>query len=194
MPVCQAGVNSISQPSSSLKYTHRPIPLCSVFSAASIPALRTPHQPYQATFLGFFATASHPEAAFSSSLHITVLSVIGILARLLAMSAHHFINRGSPNLGLRNMTFLAKPSIDISIPGAQGLPGAFIKSYSTLDKIEGSVTISARTDTRFDGLEITFNGMFIIPSSCYEKQRTRLYVHFKSMEAVVQPIQFRARC
>jgi hypothetical protein len=56
------------------------------------------------------------------------------------------------------MTFLAKPNIEISIPGVHGPAGTFIRSFSTMDRIEGTVNISAKVDTRFDDLEIAFVG------------------------------------
>lgn len=39
-------------------------------------------------------------------------------------------------------------------------PTGFVASYTTLDKIEGEVTIEADQDTRFDSVEITFEGMY----------------------------------
>lgn len=38
-------------------------------------------------------------------------------------------------------------------------PTGFVASYTTRDKIEGEVTIEADQDTRFDSVEITFEGM-----------------------------------
>jgi hypothetical protein len=66
--------------------------------------------------------------------------------------------RHTPNLNIRNMTFLSKPDIQISVLEERGTSAKFIKSYSTLDKIEGTATISTKTDTKFDDLEITFVG------------------------------------
>lgn len=45
--------------------------------------------------------------------------------------------------------------VDVSLnEQAQG----FVASYTTLDQIEGEVTIAADFDTRFDHVEITFEG------------------------------------
>jgi hypothetical protein len=57
------------------------------------------------------------------------------------------------------MTFLSKPDIQISVSDERtGTGQKFVRSYSTLDPIEGTVTISTKTDTRFDDLEIIFTG------------------------------------
>jgi hypothetical protein len=68
--------------------------------------------------------------------------------------------RATPNLNIRNITFLAKPSIDISISGHEGVSGKVTRSYSNLEKIEGTVNISVRSDTKFDDIEITLLGKF----------------------------------
>ncbi|KAF2427278.1 arrestin [Tothia fuscella] len=73
-------------------------------------------------------------------------------------SAPSVFSRG-PNLNLRNMTFLSNPNVEISIPGIQGPAGNFVRSFSTLDRIEGTVNILSKTDIRFDDLEISFNGV-----------------------------------
>jgi hypothetical protein len=47
-------------------------------------------------------------------------------------------------------------NIDIGLAGQQ--PG-HVNSYTTADKIEGTVTISVEHETRFDEIEIVFEGM-----------------------------------
>jgi hypothetical protein len=47
-------------------------------------------------------------------------------------------------------------------------PPGFVPSYTTLDRIEGEVTIEADRDTNFDHIAITFEGIaFFSPTSRY---------------------------
>jgi hypothetical protein len=49
-----------------------------------------------------------------------------------------------------------------------GQAKGFVASYTTLDKIEGEVTVQADFDTKFDHVEITFDGEIrdrLLPSS-----------------------------
>jgi hypothetical protein len=62
------------------------------------------------------------------------------------------------NLNVRNMTFFSKPEIDISLARSENSQNSYVTSFSTLDKIEGVATISAKKDTRFDDLQISFIG------------------------------------
>lgn len=52
---------------------------------------------------------------------------------------------------LRNLVQAQKPDIKINIARSQ-------KTYTTLDKIEGTVSVIAPVDTQFDAVDIEFNG------------------------------------
>ncbi|KAF2454708.1 hypothetical protein BDY21DRAFT_290868 [Lineolata rhizophorae] len=67
------------------------------------------------------------------------------------ISAHSGDNMG---YRVRNMNLLSKPSIAIELDNTDG----YISSYSTLDRIEGKVHVTAPNDTRFDDIEISFIG------------------------------------
>ncbi|KAL6705922.1 hypothetical protein ACN47E_006201 [Coniothyrium glycines] len=58
---------------------------------------------------------------------------------------------------VRNMATHAQPSIDIHLDDSHG-PRRVIGSYSTMDTVEGTVTITAQRDTRFEDIDIAFIG------------------------------------
>jgi len=66
--------------------------------------------------------------------------------------------RRNLDLKLRNMTLLAKPSIEIKLNHPDTPHGAYVTSYSTMDKIEGTVSVTAKNDIKFDDIEIAFIG------------------------------------
>ena len=66
--------------------------------------------------------------------------------------------RGTIDFSIRNLTFSSKPDIDISLRGAEGPFQCHGQSFSTLDKIEGTVSITSRVDTTFEKLEILLLG------------------------------------
>lgn len=52
-----------------------------------------------------------------------------------------------------------QPAIDIDLDDSRhGTQGSYITSYSTMDTIEGTVTITCQHDTRFEDIEIAFTG------------------------------------
>lgn len=57
---------------------------------------------------------------------------------------------------MKNLTSRNKPTITINFHGSQ--QEAFIPSYTTLDRIQGEVGITAQSDTVFDQLYITLEG------------------------------------
>jgi hypothetical protein len=60
---------------------------------------------------------------------------------------------------VRNLAQLGRPTIEIELDSTlSGARGAYITSYSTMDNIEGKVSITAANDTRFDEIEIAFIG------------------------------------
>lgn len=60
---------------------------------------------------------------------------------------------------VRNISHHGQPDIAISLNSSDG-PRRVIPSYSTMDTIEGSVTITAAHDTRFEDIDIAFVGKF----------------------------------
>jgi hypothetical protein len=84
------------------------------------------------------------------------------------------MSRDTVDLRLRNMTSLAKPVVSISLNNANSNGNEYanyVCSYSTMDKIEGVVTVTAKHDTKFDDVEITLTGKFVFcqsPSQCFE--------------------------
>ncbi|OAL47194.1 arrestin [Pyrenochaeta sp. DS3sAY3a] len=58
---------------------------------------------------------------------------------------------------VRNMAHYGQPAIEINLNGSQAR-GTFVTSYSTMDTIEGHVTITAPHDIRFDDIDIAFVG------------------------------------
>ena len=66
--------------------------------------------------------------------------------------------RGSLDANVRSMAFPSKIVLDISLDGQGASDLKYLHSYSTMDKIEGSVTLRPKNDTPFDELEIMFIG------------------------------------
>lgn len=62
------------------------------------------------------------------------------------------------DVNIRNLAFLQKMNIEITLRDARSSEGAYIRSYSTLDKIEGTVKITPKQDISFDDLDISFIG------------------------------------
>lgn len=59
---------------------------------------------------------------------------------------------------MRNITLSNRPSIEILLDSTEGPHGEYVRSFVTMDKIEGKVVITAKHDTKFDDLEISFVG------------------------------------
>ncbi|KAL5120407.1 hypothetical protein ACEQ8H_001697 [Pleosporales sp. CAS-2024a] len=59
---------------------------------------------------------------------------------------------------LRNMTHYGQPTIEINIYRNEASRNTWVTSYSTMDTIEGNVTITAPHDTRFEHVDIAFVG------------------------------------
>lgn len=58
---------------------------------------------------------------------------------------------------VRNMAQYGQPAIVIDLKDSDGLRRV-IPSYSTMDTIEGTVTITATHDTHFEDIDIAFVG------------------------------------
>ncbi|KAF2493793.1 arrestin [Lophium mytilinum] len=63
---------------------------------------------------------------------------------------------------VRNIAQLGRPTIDIQLDDAEtsgAVRASYVTSYSTMDRIQGTVAITAGSDTRFDEIEIAFIGL-----------------------------------
>jgi hypothetical protein len=73
---------------------------------------------------------------------------------------------------VRNLTQYGQPTIEIDLSGSDGPQNSWVKSYSTMDSIEGTVTITAAHDTHFEDIDIAFIGEWrnwhILFSGAYE--------------------------
>jgi hypothetical protein len=74
--------------------------------------------------------------------------------------AASIITRGSSSLD--SLTGRSRPKIQIDLANQ---PEGLVSSYTTKDHIEGTVTIKVDHDTRFEDVEITFEGA-TSPSGC----------------------------
>lgn len=55
-----------------------------------------------------------------------------------------------------------QPTIEIELDDSRhGTQGSYVTSYSTMDTLEGTVTISTQHDTRFEDIEIAFTGAYM---------------------------------
>jgi hypothetical protein len=72
------------------------------------------------------------------------------------MYAETIATRNTVASHIRALSQVGKPAIDIALSDDE--QGAYVRSYSTFDKIEGEVSITAPHDTRFDEIFITFEG------------------------------------
>lgn len=59
---------------------------------------------------------------------------------------------------VRNLAMAGKPAVEIKLNTAHGTHGDYVTSFSTMDRIDGSVSITPKTDTRFDDIEICLIG------------------------------------
>lgn len=66
----------------------------------------------------------------------------------------------SNHIGSKMRTFAhhGQPLIEIDLDSSHGTHGSWVTSYSTMDSIEGTVSITAPNDTRFEDVEIAFTG------------------------------------
>ncbi|KAH8728513.1 hypothetical protein GQ44DRAFT_769483 [Phaeosphaeriaceae sp. PMI808] len=59
---------------------------------------------------------------------------------------------------VRSMAQHGQPTIEINLNGSDGTHNSWVTSYSTMDTIEGNVTVVASHDTRFEDIDIAFIG------------------------------------
>jgi hypothetical protein len=59
---------------------------------------------------------------------------------------------------MRNLALHHNPVVDISLGNSHGTHGTWVTSYSTMDTVEGAVSITAAHDTPFEDIEISFSG------------------------------------
>ncbi|KAF2091312.1 arrestin [Saccharata proteae CBS 121410] len=62
---------------------------------------------------------------------------------------------------MRSLSRHGKPEIDIKLDRPEGAPDSHVTSYSTMDKLQGTVSLTARQDQRFENIEIAFVGTSI---------------------------------
>ncbi|KAB2580899.1 Bul1 [Lasiodiplodia theobromae] len=68
------------------------------------------------------------------------------------------ITNSAISIKMRNFAMQGKPVVNISLNGESGPHGSYVTSFSTMDKLEGEVSVTAPHDTRFDDIEIAFVG------------------------------------
>jgi hypothetical protein len=76
-------------------------------------------------------------------------------------SVHSMQNSTMQSFGnkVRNMGHFGQPSIEIKLNNSSyGVHSSYVVSYSTMDTIEGTVSITVNHDTRFEDVEIAFTG------------------------------------
>jgi hypothetical protein len=59
---------------------------------------------------------------------------------------------------VRNISHHGQPTIVIDIDDSNSHGHRFVTSYSSMDTLEGTVTITAPHDTRFEDIDIAFTG------------------------------------
>jgi hypothetical protein len=59
---------------------------------------------------------------------------------------------------VRNMTHHGQPNIEINLNGSDGPRNTWVTSYSTMDSIEGTVTITTTHDALFEDIDVAFIG------------------------------------
>lgn len=81
-----------------------------------------------------------------------------------AAPAPSIVTRGSD--AFDSFTRRSRPKVAINLDGQKD---GFVNSYTTLDTIKGTVSVTVDHETRFDEIEITFEGtvatspMFLVP-------------------------------
>jgi hypothetical protein len=61
---------------------------------------------------------------------------------------------------VRNLAHNGQPTIEISLNDQNRHRHRFVTSYSSMDSIEGTVSITAAQDTRFEDIDIAFIGEY----------------------------------
>jgi hypothetical protein len=59
---------------------------------------------------------------------------------------------------VQTIAHYGQPTIEIGLGNSHGTHGNYVTSYSTMDTIEGTVSITAPRDTRFEDIDIAFTG------------------------------------
>lgn len=91
---------------------------------------------------------------------------------------------------VRTLTHHGQPTIEIDLKGSDGPRSTWVTSYSTMDNIEGTVSITAAHDTRFEDIDIAFVGEWrhlVLPPITSELQLTTTQAHPKSLSIISQP-------
>jgi hypothetical protein len=64
-----------------------------------------------------------------------------------------------------NVAHYGQPAIEINLDKTRGTQGNYITSYSTMDTVEGTVSMTAQHDTPFEDVEIAFVGKYLLPQA-----------------------------
>lgn len=83
--------------------------------------------------------------------------------------APSIITRGSD--ALDSFTRRSRPRVAINLDGQKD---GFVNSYTTLDAIKGTVTVTVDHDTRFDDIEIAFEGT--VSPNCHAQRVSSQYL------------------
>ena len=74
--------------------------------------------------------------------------------------------RGPVEVKVRDMVFSPRVAIDITLNRTTSSNRPYLHSYSTLDNIDGTVSITPKHDTPFDDLDINLIGKCVLLSFC----------------------------
>jgi hypothetical protein len=108
-------------------------------------------------FIHAFSPQPPPAARYRCSSALKAASTNTFLSTPVKMSSPSS-RRGTIDLSIRSLSFSSKPDIDISLRGSEGPFPCHAESFSTLDRIDGNVSITSRVDTTFEDLEISLLG------------------------------------
>jgi hypothetical protein len=66
--------------------------------------------------------------------------------------------RNSVGCKVRGITHYGQPNIEINLNDSNGPQNTWVTSYSTMDTLAGTITITAPHETRFEDIDIAFIG------------------------------------
>ncbi|KAI9803561.1 MAG: hypothetical protein M1825_001904 [Sarcosagium campestre] len=104
------------------------------------------------------------------------------------MSARSFATRQSVKTQMRALAQRGRPQIEISL---QGQDNGSLCTFTTSDKLEGEIAITAQQDARFDDIQITFEGSvktFVEPMTTASTMASRTEASHLFLK-VAQPIE-----
>ncbi|KAI9875616.1 MAG: hypothetical protein M1830_008203 [Pleopsidium flavum] len=109
------------------------------------------------------------------------------------MSMESLSRRNTVRTQIKGLSPKSKLAVDITLNDDQH--DAYVSSYATLDSIEGEVSITAPSDTRFDDILITFEGstktyVEKIASTAPTNGRTQAYHNFLRLTQPINDASF----